>query len=284
MTGLEAGLALVLFLPGIALSASSGADVKARVSRDLAAGRPLVVHVVVALCDNDNQGIVPVPKAIGNGQDPVRNLYWGAGYGLDTYFTRHGGWTVERREANPAPGILVRLVLSKTLRAEGREGRDIVVHLVADAWDGREIRKATERFLAMAAGRAAESVPAGKNGQALPAGGAAALVAYVGHDGLMDFSVPPPPAPLADAPPRSAIVLACASKAYFGPHLERAGAHPLVLTTGLMAPEAYTLEAAVSSWAAGDASDLTRRAAAAAYHRYQKCGARAAARLFTGEP
>lgn len=251
---------------------------KARVSRDLAAGRPLVAHVVVALCDNDNQGIVPVPRAIGNGQDPVRNLYWGAGYGLDTYFTRHGGWTVERREANPAPGILVRLVLSKTLR---REGRAIVVHLVADAWDGREIRRATERFLAMAAGHAPESVPAGRAGPALPAGGAAALVAYVGHDGLMDFSVPPPPVPRTDAPPRSAIVLACAS---IGPHLERAGAHPLVLTTGLMAPEAYALEAAVSSWAAGEASDLTRRAAAAAYHRYQKCGARAAARLFTGEP
>jgi len=34
-----------------------------------------VIHILVALCDNENQGIVPVPKAIGNGQDPGNNLY-----------------------------------------------------------------------------------------------------------------------------------------------------------------------------------------------------------------
>jgi len=41
-----------------------------------------VAHVIVALADNRFQGIVPVPAAIGNGDDPSRNLYWGAGYGL----------------------------------------------------------------------------------------------------------------------------------------------------------------------------------------------------------
>jgi hypothetical protein len=30
----------------------------------------VVAPVIVALCDNLHQGIVPVPKAIGNGQDP----------------------------------------------------------------------------------------------------------------------------------------------------------------------------------------------------------------------
>lgn len=28
------------------------------------------IHVYVALCDNVYQGIVPVPKTIGNGDDP----------------------------------------------------------------------------------------------------------------------------------------------------------------------------------------------------------------------
>ncbi|MGC6431949.1 MAG: hypothetical protein ACON5F_12965 [Jejuia sp.] len=36
------------------------------------------IHVYVALCDNINQGIVPVPAKLGNGQDPKNNLYWGA--------------------------------------------------------------------------------------------------------------------------------------------------------------------------------------------------------------
>ncbi len=35
------------------------------------------IHIMVALCDNQYQGIVKVPKGIGNGQDPNSNLYWG---------------------------------------------------------------------------------------------------------------------------------------------------------------------------------------------------------------
>ena len=29
-----------------------------------------IIHIYVALCDNESQGIVPVPKKIGNGNDP----------------------------------------------------------------------------------------------------------------------------------------------------------------------------------------------------------------------
>jgi len=34
------------------------------------------IHVFVALCDNVNQGIVPVSAKLGNGQDIKGNLYW----------------------------------------------------------------------------------------------------------------------------------------------------------------------------------------------------------------
>jgi len=34
------------------------------------------IHVFVSLCDNAKQGILPVPKTLGNGQDPKNNLYW----------------------------------------------------------------------------------------------------------------------------------------------------------------------------------------------------------------
>lgn len=46
------------------------------------------IHVLVALCDNKYQGIVKVPKGIGNGQDPNTNLYWGCGYGLGRIFEK----------------------------------------------------------------------------------------------------------------------------------------------------------------------------------------------------
>jgi hypothetical protein len=47
-----------------------------------------VIHVFVALCDNKYQGIVPVPAKIGNGQDPLNNLYWGAAYGIKSFFKK----------------------------------------------------------------------------------------------------------------------------------------------------------------------------------------------------
>ncbi|MDA8692513.1 hypothetical protein N9L92_00510 [Saprospiraceae bacterium] len=50
------------------------------------------IHILVALCDNRYQGIVPVPQSIGNGQDPKNNLYWGTAYGIKTYFNRSQKW------------------------------------------------------------------------------------------------------------------------------------------------------------------------------------------------
>src|SRR5262245_13744302 len=88
------GSKIAALFAAAALAATTvlGADAAQRIRSDAAAGRPLVAHVVVALCDNLNQGIVPVPKALGNGQDPARNLYWGARYGVKTYFAKTGGW------------------------------------------------------------------------------------------------------------------------------------------------------------------------------------------------
>ena len=46
------------------------------------------VHVFVVLCDNKNQGIVPVPERLGDGEKPKTNLYWGARYGVKAFFRR----------------------------------------------------------------------------------------------------------------------------------------------------------------------------------------------------
>ena len=55
------------------------------------------------------------------------------------------------------------------------------------------------------------------------------------------------------------------------------------MTYGLMAPEAYTLDAIIRSWAAGDNPDTVRLKAAQAYAKYQKCSLPAAKRLFGAE-
>lgn len=212
--------------------------------------KPLVVHVTVALCDNATQGIVPVPAAIGDGNDPRTNLYWGAAYGVKTWLKRER-WTIVRASA-PHPAILERITAKKTIG-----GREVI--LVADAWRGSRIRDAITSFLEQSSGL----------------GERADVVAYIGHDGLMEFDVTPRIARNATGP--RSIVLACASRQYFSAHLRRARSTPLLLTTGLMAPEAYTLTAAIEAHVRG--GDV-REAAARAYHRHQKCSLAAARRLF----
>jgi hypothetical protein len=50
-----------------------------------------------------------------------------------------------------------------------------------------------------------------------------------------------------------------------------------------MAPEAYTLKAALNGWVNQESNEKIRERAAAAYHKYQKCGMKGAkALLVTG--
>jgi hypothetical protein len=95
----------------------------------------------------------------------------------------------------------------------------------------------------------------------------------------MDFRLPFAPRKKNDVH-RDAIVLACASKQYFAEALRMSGAHPLLWTTGLMAPEAYTLKAALDGWIGHENGEQIRERAAVSYDKYQKCGLRGARRLF----
>ncbi|HPC94575.1 MAG TPA: hypothetical protein PLU87_06520 [Sedimentisphaerales bacterium] len=142
---------------------------------------------------------------------------------------------------------------------------------------GREIKKAVRDFLDAAAGKNPTTLPCGADSLGLH--GAADLVVYVGHNGLMDFIVAQPQRE-PDAGTRQAIILACKSKPYFGPRLAELQCRSVLLTTGFMAPEAYTLDAAVAGWLARESGLQITDRAACAYHKHQKCGLTAARRLF----
>lgn len=251
---------------------------------------PRVIHVFVALCDNVHQGIVPVPAALGNGDDPGKNLYWGARYGIKTFLSRSPRWTLLEtiphlptapdpdwrawpfRFRLPEPPILERCVFRHAARRD--------VYLVADAYRGRRIKQAVIDFLNAASGATFGGAAGWMDGcdVSLPLYGDAQLLVYVGHDGLMDFSLNDYPVHR-DRRRRDAMILACFSRRYFSEPVKRAGAHPLLWTTGLMAPEAYTLAGALEGWIAGEAPGQIRLRAAAAYHKYQRCGLNAAGRL-----
>lgn len=78
---------------------------------------------------------------------------------------------------------------------------------------------------------------------------------------------------------RDVIILACYSKKYFTPHLRSANVNPLVWTTGLMCPEAYTIHDAITSYLKKETNSQIRTRAALAYSKYQKCSEGAAKNL-----
>lgn len=226
------------------------------------------VHVIVALCDNEHQGIAPVPASLGNGDGPRGNLYWGALYGVKTHFKKQAEWKLLHCADGPGPYVLERCVFRH------HSGR---VYMVADAYRGREITRATEDFLDAAAGRNKGTIALSDRTN-IGVNGSADLIAYVGHNGLMDFSISSLPE-RADDKKRDVIILACASRPYFRKAVTKAGAAPLLWTTNLMAPEAYTLKAALDGWVRGESDLQIRDRAAKSYAGYQKCGLAAAKRL-----
>ncbi|MDR0509934.1 MAG: hypothetical protein LBH06_02425 [Rikenellaceae bacterium] len=239
------------------------------------------VHVMTALCDNKYQGIVKVPSAIGNGQKPAANLYWGCAYGIKTFFGKSSEW---KRVASVAGFPDRDSVVLERIVFRHRSGQ---WHLVADAYNGKHIKQCTTDFLKACAGTSSISIEAG--GVKLPS---AEVAVYVGHNGLMDFSLS---TGVASGNPadsgssgasggsggskRRAIVLACASRQYFTPYIKASGAGPLLWTTNLMCPEAYTLHDALSAYIAGGDDRAVHSAAAAAYAKYQKCSVAAARKL-----
>ena len=109
-----------------------------------------VVHVLVALCDNINQGIVPVPARLGNGEDLQNNLYWGAAYGVKSFFIRKDSdWQLISSIAPLNQFILERCIFKHKKRE---------VYLIADAYKGAEIKRCISDFFEYAAGNQNEKV------------------------------------------------------------------------------------------------------------------------------
>ena len=231
------------------------------------------IHVFVALCDNVHQGIVKVPAKIGNGDDPKNNLYWGNAEGLRAYFAGQKEWTRVDVAHPQNPAILERCVFRHTTGT----------WLVADAYQGKEIQRAITDFLMAVASRSQETITVNFNDapQPLSIAGSSALVAYLGHNGLMDFEMPPVSANTPASQPKAAIVLCCLSEEYFLPRLKALGVTPVLLTRQLMYPGSFLLKSALDGWMKKETQAQIRERAAQAYAANQHIGTKAARGVFS---
>jgi len=247
------------------------AGLTARVVDDLSHGKPLVAEVHVPLCDNT---IIACGNAkLGDGDNPDTNLYWSTTPGFGAWFARRGGgWkrVLHRRDATA--DVVAIDVYRRTMRtpAAWREAGapatfelDLVIH----GWRGKAIDAALASYAADVSGGPARELVLDDR-STLRAGGAAQLVAWVGHNRLMDLE--------AFAWPRAGkratgtIAIACDTAPYMEREVSGATRVPLLMTRDLLFANAAPLEATVIAFAEGAGYARMRRAAAVAYAAVQK--------------
>lgn len=249
-----------------------------RAARDLAAGRPLVIQAHVALCDNS----VVACGAQGDGGDIRRNLYWTTSGGTVGWFRRQQGfWHEVYRGPGPLPDVLeVRVYRAlpapaPAWRQRGVERR-MPVYLVAYAWRGTAIDAALRAYVTDLFHSSPRPLRI-EDGTELSAGGAAHIVAWVGHNRFMDWPVGEIMGLFQSerqqrdrgAAPKGLIAIACRSASYLGATAGDAQRVPMLLTNDLLFAGSHALDGAVRAFLAGEGLAEIRQSAAAAYARGQ---------------
>ena len=238
-----------------------------RVIGELAAGKPLVVEVHVPLCDSS---IIACGNArLGDGDNPDTNLYWATTPGFGSWFAKRRAWRRARHQrgaATGSPDVVAVDVYRRTMTTPAawvRRGapRTFTLALAIHGWRGTAIDRALAAYARDVAGGPARTLVL-DDGTTLDAGGAAQLVAWVGHNRLMDVERYAWPAP--GRVPVGDIAIACHTAPYLAGEAGAARV-PLLLTRDFLFANAAPLEAAVLAFAGGAGYAKIRADAAAAY-------------------
>lgn len=247
-------------------------QITANLSQKIKNHTPLVVHVLVPLCDNIHQGIVPTTKSLGDGFSLRTNLYWATSHGMKRYFNELPDWKLVNSEIfHPDSVILERVVFEKKY-ANGTH-----VKLIADAYRGDKIEACLHDFFNALSGTLTDTVFV--NSDTIYTHSKANFVVYNGHNGLMDVWVDD--VVNVDSVQKDAAVIACSSMYEFNEKLNYTKAYPLVMTTNALYPGAFILEAVINNWAMLQPDEIIRQSAGDAYNRVKKCGVRGARNLFS---
>jgi uncharacterized Zn-binding protein involved in type VI secretion len=233
---------------------------------------PLIVHALVPLCDNEHQGIVPTSPSLGNGLDLKSNLYWATSAGIKRYFNSSSDWKMQESIMNPSQTILERVVFKKTY------SNGAIVYFIADAYRGDRMHECLNDYFNSLSGHLNATIIIGKD--TLQINGQADMVAFNGHNGLMDETTVYQSA-TENTKPKDAVSISCVSSNYFKTHYSKTNSYPLVHTTGLLYPGAFILKGIIDQWVLLKSDKECKTAAGKAYYENKpKSGPNGSQNLF----
>ncbi|MFK8037978.1 MAG: hypothetical protein AB8B74_06795 [Crocinitomicaceae bacterium] len=237
--------------------------IKARLKSKIEKKEPLIVHLYVPLCDNENQGIVPTTKSLGDGLSLRTNLYWATSGGTKGYFKKQPDWITVYNEFDIDSNVLERIVFKQKYNST-------TVYLVADAYRGDRMEETINDYLAAISNNRHQSIRLLDNTE-LNIAGHSDLIMFNGHNGAMDAIAIKPW--LNTTEKRTDIVMnACVSYDYLQEEFLQAGGYPLVRTNTLLYPGAYVLEQIIVDWVLGIDEVQLSLNAGRAYCLKHNCG------------
>lgn len=241
-------------------------------SQKIEKGQPLVAHILVPLCDNEHQGIVPTSASIGDGMKPDHNLYWATSKGVKRYFKELKDWEQQRLDYNPSNDILQRVIFKKSF------SNGAIVYVVADAYRGDRMPECLDDYFNSLSEHKKDTLIIGID--TIGINGNADLIAFNGHNGLMDENTTFEKA-TSQTRPKDAVSISCASKGYFKIKYLETNSYPLVHTTNLLYPGAFILEGIINKWAMLENEIECKKAAGDAYYKHKpKSGSKGSQNLF----
>jgi hypothetical protein len=283
MRGFLAATALMVLLSSTQSEADPLDPLYERIASDLKAGRPLVVTVHVALCDNS---VVWCGRGgLGNGDDPRRNLFWGGAAGFRAIFDRARGFRRVFLDKGDGKTILERAVYRMRVRRPSGRLRRLGVKkgfelmLVGLAYRGKRIAIASDTFIKQVTGSTGSTLRL-KDGRTLHFGASGHVVGYAGHNHLMDeidYRFP--------AHKRTQqlgyFALSCLNAPYLAEKLCSSRTSALLLTLSLMYPGAFTINGLVRGIASGATQQQVYLKGVKQYARFQKRPEKVIRRAFT---
>lgn len=237
-------------------------SIELNLNRKILAGDTLVVHVLVPLCDNFFQGIVPTTPSLGDGFNLKSNLYWATRHGLKRYFAENSKWNTLANISEGNDTILERVSFYRQFENSAK------VILICDAYRGDRMAECLRDYFLFLAGKKSDSLVTRMS--EIPCGESADLIVFNGHNGM--YEAPPDSIFATQKRQKDAVVIACGSYWNYTPFIENTNCYPLVTTTQSMYPGATVIDKIIEQWAMLKSAESIRYAAACGYNEMKNCG------------